>query len=677
MALSALLPWGLALGALAILPIVAHLSKQVPRDRRAFGAMLLAERLTQRLRRRRRFKDPLLLLFRVLLMLALALAAAGLEYRYQGEIPTYGGSSRVVVVVDSSLSMSLTDAGASLLSRARSGAEQALDELPLGAQVGLVTYGNEARRLTPELTDDIASVRARVGGIESQGGASNLSAALHEARELLAGEPGTVLLFSDEAGPDHVRGAQAELALLVEGGGVVIPRPVLADPPRNVAVTGAEYGEGIEGGQVSVQVANYGPEPVEVACEVVLPDGAAVPIFVEVAAGSEATERTTVPREALGGVGRVSCEDPDLPFDNAAYFHLPRVGASRVLVVDGDPGDTPVASEVYFLERALAPWGGSRTGVRPDVVSPAGLTSLDPEVHRVVFLANVSDPRPFAAELMRFVREGGNLVITGGSNITAERYEAALAPILPAPIRGPRALATTGEPGVPLELPDLRHDLFAPFSRTGRSLFSNIRTHRVLTVDAYRESDDVQTLLRWEGGNPALIEREVGNGRVLLWTGSVDLSWGNFPLQAAFMPLMQRIVAYLGGESGGTAARFDGFVGETVRVPLPDTAEQPDVLGPTGERIRSRIEAGSVVFTPSVSGAYALSVADAPPLAWVAVNVPASESDVRVYDTVAATEAELEPELFTQRIDLSPWFLGLGFLFLGLQTLLSLRRSSP
>ena len=53
-------------------------------------------------------------------------------------------------------------------------------------------------------------------------------------------------------------------------------------------------------------------------------------------------------------------EDAHLELDDTRYFHLPRVGASRVMVVDGDPGATAMASEVYFLERALAPWGGSR-----------------------------------------------------------------------------------------------------------------------------------------------------------------------------------------------------------------------------------------------------------------------------------------------------------------------------
>ena len=126
-------------------------------------------------------------------------------------------------------------------------------------------------------------------------------------------------------------------------------------------------------------------------------------------------------------MGVATCEDPDLPQDDARWFHLPRVGASRVLVVDGDPGDTPIRSEVYFLERALAPWGTGKGGLSIDVTTPAGLRELDPQRHRVVFLANVADPRPFGPLLVDFVRKGGNLVISGGNNVTADRYNAALA----------------------------------------------------------------------------------------------------------------------------------------------------------------------------------------------------------------------------------------------------------
>jgi hypothetical protein len=547
--------------------------------------------------------------------------------------------------------------------------------MPPGTLVGLVFYAKNAERLSPVLTTDHQQIRSRIVDIQPSWGSSNLRAALLDARRLLGGEAGELLVFSDEAGPSMVPSARDELERLVDQGSTVIPRSIRADPPRNIAVTSARYGDGIEGGQVVVRVTNFGTDPMEIPCEVSLPDGANIPVFVDLPPEGEAEVRITVPKEALGGVGSATCEDPDLARDDVRYFHLPRVGASRVLVVDGDPGDTPIRSEVYFLERALAPWGGLKTGVMPDVITPSGLLDLDADTHRVIFLNNVADPRPFGPRLTEFVRQGGALVVTGGDNVTADRYNAALGTVLPAGIRAVRALADPAELGTPLDLPDVEHPLFAPFARAGRAGFSRVTAHRVLTLQPYNEGGEVNTLLRYQGGIPALVERQLGSGRVLIWTGTMDLGWGNLPLQAVFMPLVQQLVGYLGGESGSATRRFEAVVDERVSIELPDLALEPDVVGPDGDLVRSRIEGSQLVFVPDEAGSYEIRIESAPPLAFVAVNVDPAESDVRRTHSLAAMEAEIKPELFLRHIALGPWLLGLAFAMFLLQAVLAAFRS--
>lgn len=674
MSLSLLAPAALGLALLGALPLIAHMARQRPRDRQAFGAMLLLQRVVKRLRRRRRLKDPLLLALRLLAMLLVVLGSVSPRLSWPGDQPALGGSGRVVVIVDRSLSMSLQDGGSTLLARARDQAAQTVRDLPEGTLAAAVAFDSEAERLVPSLTADHGRILERIDALQPSSGTSDLRGALLEARQLLGGEPGEVLVYSDQAGPRMVGEAVPELEALLQAGSSVIPVLVAGDPPRNVAITRASYGEGIEGGQVTVRITNFGPDPIEVPCEVILPDGARIPIFADLPPQGEAEEQVTVPREALGGVGRATCEDPDLALDDSRYFHLPRVGASRVMVVDGDPGDTPVLSEVYFLERALAPWGGVRTGVTPDVVPPAGLGHLDPERHRVVFLANVSDPRPHGPRLVEFVRKGGALVMAAGDNITAERYNAALGSVLPSPVRRARDLADPGEQGVSLALPDLEHALFTPFARTGRGGFGRVRAHRVLTLEPYDDSSEVHTLLRFEGGVPALIERQVGQGRVLLWTGSLDLAWSNLPLQSVFMPLVQRMVGWLGGEAGGGAARFEATAGELVSLPLPEMVLAAEIIGPSGAPVRSRVEASRLLFIPPEAGAYAMRIEDAPPLVWVAVNTPPHESDTRAYESLAAVERELVPELFLRHARLGPWATGIGLILLVFQALIALWR---
>jgi len=674
MGLTLLTPLALALGALLALPIVAHMARQTPRDRHEFGAMLLLQRVVKRLRRRRRIKDWILLLMRAFAVLAVVIAVSGPEFSYPGGVPEFGGSGRVVVVVDRSMSMSLQDGGSTLLQRAREQSIAVVRDLPEGALVGVVVFGTEADRLTPNLTGDHGRAILRLEEVQPSHGTSNLRAALLEARKLLGGEPGEVLLYTDEAGPRMVSEAADEIERLVAGGSSVIPRVVQADPPRNVAVTSAVYGDGLEGGQVTVRLANFGPDPIEVACEVTLPDGAAIPIFSDIPPFGESEERITIPLEASGGVGKVLCDDPDLRADDARYFHLPRVGASRVLVVDGDPGDTPTRSEIYFLERALAPWGGGKSGVTIDVTTPGGLMELDPDQHRVVFLSNVSDPRPFGPRLTEFVRKGGNLVITAGDNVTADRYNAALGGVLPSAFRKPRSVADTGEKGVPVALPDLTNAMFAPFSKAGRGGFSRVRAHTLLTLEPYTDiPGEVETLLAYENGMPALVERRIGAGRVVVWTGTIDLGWGNLPLQAVFMPMMQRLVTYLGGDAGGGSKRVTGIVADVIAIDLPDLVLDLEVEGPDGQLVPSRIEGSKLLFTPRQPGAYEVRADSAATLAWVAINGDPDESDVRAYGSVAGVEGELKPELLERRVDLGRGFFGFGLLLLVGQALLALR----
>ena len=141
MSLSLLVPLSLALGALLVGPLLAHLARQKPVQRIPFGAMILLRRLVKRVRRQRRVRDPLLLLLRLLVVLALVLAATQPRLTWEGDVPEAGRSGRVVFVIDNSLSMAQFDQGQTLFSKAREAALEQLDNLPIGAQVAVVSMG--------------------------------------------------------------------------------------------------------------------------------------------------------------------------------------------------------------------------------------------------------------------------------------------------------------------------------------------------------------------------------------------------------------------------------------------------------------------------------------------------------------------------------------------------------
>jgi hypothetical protein len=694
-----------SLGLLVLLagPVLAHMIRQRPSERQAFGAMMLLRRMLRRTRRRRRVQDRLLLLLRLAALLLLVLAVARPELRLPDQRPRAGASGRLVVVVDNSLSMGLrsgspgSPSGPTLLARAREQALGLVASLPEGVRLGVVaTAGGAggAQPLQAGLDADHAAGRAALEALELSADATDLAGALRHARAMLAGEPGEVVVFSDEAGPGTVAGAAVEIERLLARGVRVEPRPLRHDPPSNVVVRGVAYGEGVEGGSLRATIAGYGPRAEEVLVTAVLPDDSRISAFATVppcTAALRAQEQDddpacrevevvfTVPPEVPGGVARVQVDDGVLAADDAFYFHLPRVGASRVLVVDGDPGPSPIRSEVYFLERALAPWGRLGTGITPEITAPAGLGRLDPDQHRVVFLANVGDPRPLADSLSSFVRGGGGLVISAGDNMAIERYNGALAGLLPATLRSPRNLVDLdASGGVGLAPPQAgESDLFAPFVRQGRGAFGRIYQRRLLVLEDLEEGDEVTVHARLDNGLPFLVERRVGRGKVLLLTGSVDLAWGNLPLQAAFLPMIQRIVAWLGAETSGSSARFEGTVGRAVEIELPAPELEPTVLDPNGDAVAVRHLPGRVVFLPRLPGAYTLSLPGSPPLAQVAVNTPPAESDVLRYDELSALEADLTPAALQRRVGLGAGALGLALLLLLLQAVLARTPESP
>ena len=645
-----------ALGLLVLLagPLVAHLARRRPTDDRPYGAMLLLLRLAELQRRRQRVQDLPLLILRLIALLCVVLAVTGPELRYPGDARSAASGGPVVFLLDNSLSMDLRAGGVgdeTLFSAARAALEQRILALPEGTPAAVVSFGGAAAPLGPGLTSDHGALIAALGGVRQGYGGTDLVGGLRVGRRLLEGRGGTLVVLTDEAGPVAVDAARGELDLLARQEVGLEPVLFESSTPGNLSIAEAEYGDGLEGGTVRLLLVNHGAAAAEVPLVVSLPGGTEITTFVEVPAGGTAEERVTVPRSNEGGVGIARLSDPLLPADDTFAFHLPRVGASRVLVVDGDPGMTAAASEVYFLERALAPWGPSgaaRGGVLPEITTPSGIAALDPDVHRVVFMANVSDPAPLLGALAPFVQAGGGLVISLGSNVRAEDYNAGLAGLLPARLTAPVALGGDDR-GAPTALPDTSLPLFKPFSRGGRSSFGAARWRRAFGVEL--DGAGATVLLSTEAGAPLLIERKVGRGRVLLFTSTLDLDWGDLCLQAAFMPLVQRLVGQLGGESGGAGDRLVARVGEPLSIPVGASAEEVSVTGPQGMVAAQRAGEG-LRFTPDRPGAYAVELPGAPPLAWVAVNTDPVESDLRRGPGLLAVAAEVAPEAFLVRLEL-------------------------
>ena len=186
---------------------------------------------------------------------------------------------------------------------------------------------------------------------------------------------------------------------------------------------------------------------------------------------------------------------------------------------------------------------------------------------------------------------------------------------------------------------------------------------------------DTKVLLSLENGMPLLLEKKVGKGRVLLLLSTVDHAWGNLPLQSIFMPVVQRVVTYLGGASSLGGMRKVATIGELVEIDLPEGSTEMVLEGPKGS-VGLRYSKGKALFRPMHAGPYLLRSSGAPPIAQIAVNYPPEESDIRVSDELLAVASEVVPDRYIQKAALSPWLIWIALGLFLLQAALSFSRRS-
>src|SRR6185369_3586916 len=51
---------------------------------------------------------------------------------------------------------------------------------------------------------------------------------------------------------------------------------------------------------------------------------------------------------------------------------------------------------------------------------------------------------------------------------------------------------------------------------------------------------------RFDDGSPAMVERNVGSGKLVLWASSLDKYWTNLPLQPVFLPFVHQLGRHVG-----------------------------------------------------------------------------------------------------------------------------------
>ncbi|MCS6912154.1 MAG: BatA domain-containing protein [Myxococcota bacterium] len=672
-----LAPAFVAFTAVAVLPVLIHLVGRSRARIRPFPAMDFLLAGHRHVARRTRVRQLLLLLLRAAIMATVPLCLAKPFVEARSDLPPQvSGAQSAVLLLDDSLTMGYRLGGTTLLQRAKTRAARILSALGSHAEVALVLGSQGAAAPVPELTGDRSRLLRALSAVTPSYRPADLPGAMRRAAQILQGAQRRgrrIYLLS------HLSARSLEPGLAPPPGVEVVPVDVAEGQPLpNRAVVDLHVEPapslGPAGVRIQAEVYNAADQPVRDLPVTLLVDGRPVARgLLDLPAQGRAVKRfyhvLSRPPAGGGDAARapetgaglhdvtVEIEGDGLPADDRRHLRVEVQRRLRVLLIDGDPRTLRRNDEVFYLEMALHP------GEREDHALEVLTTTVDELPARplsdfdAVFLCNVraqeAQRGPLVRLLLDYVRGGGGLFITVGSNVEPEAYNTAFAELLPQPLAGTRTTgpvrgpdedseAAPGGPGERLERMDRHHPLLQPFlsGHAAESLLAARFFRYMLLRPTPRGAEAAaSTVLGYESGAPALLERPLDKGRVLLLTSTIDRDWNDLPIQPAFLPLVQQAVRYLAG-SPLREPEPPALVGQRQEIKLRPDDTRVEVTLPSGRKRlfeRERLQGRKhLSFTETDEpGPFRVAVAGEDrvlrprPTEFFVVNVDVSQSDLR------------------------------------------------
>ncbi|MDQ2899284.1 MAG: BatA domain-containing protein [Acidobacteriota bacterium] len=558
-------PWFLAGLAAVGLPIYVHLLRKHKTTPLPFSSLMFFERRTQSSIKHRRLQYLLLFALRTLFVILLVLAFAR-PFLESSTVVAARGGRLIEICVDDSFSMRQGDRFA----RAKKDALATLDGMRAADRAQIIAFDREARLLT-EMTSDGSALRGAVNSIEPGDGASSYAELVRTAGQT-PGPPREMHIFSDmqktsmpssfsdlqlKEGTKLVPHAEASQSIpnfFVES--VHAPRHVY-DPKRvRMRATVAGHGNAMATRRVSLVVNGKTLETKPVA---VPPDGRGSVEFLSM--------------DATYGLnkGEVRIDSADaFPQDDHFYFSAERSDPRPALFVH-DARDT--RSLIYF-RTALESSNEPAFKLEPVVTEQSA--NLVPSKYAFVVLSDTGSlPAKFDEALRDYVQKGGSVLIALGKTTSGLRR----VPVADLAITGERYASPEGQRFQSAAYLDSLHPAIRRAQRwEGVKFFQAVKVDPGGSRVAAKLSDDT----------PLLIDKPIGDGRVLVFASTFDNLANDFPLHVAFVPFIEQTSHYLGGLDD-TPANY--AVGSYVDLrSAREKGGAVEVIGPDGQRALSLSE---------------------------------------------------------------------------------------
>ena len=675
----------IGLGALAA-PVIIHMIQRERQEVVEFPSLMFVRRIPFHSFRRQRIRHWLLLLLRCAALVLLLAAFARPFFRTPPVAAAASGAREVVILVDRSYSMAYADRW----EQAQVAASDVVGGLTGGDRATVVFFDSGAQ-VGPRSMTDRAGLRALVSAAEPGAGTTRFGPALKLAEGIF--EDSSLPRLEAVLISDFQRtGLESAAGIRFPPGTVLTPIRVGDGRQANAGVAGVsfqrEYFSGRERVAVAARVANRGEQPVaglEVTLEL---DGREVErLTTDVPPrGSSTVDYAPVTLGAAPLTGSVRIAGDALPTDDVFHFVVAPGQVVRVLLVGHDRAAPEAA---LYLARALGI--GSTPAFDVAATTLAGFDPSDLDGAHVVVL-NDTPPPPGAGgqALRRFVDGGGGLLIVAGERSVWPPGDELLPGALGAP--GDRA----GRGGA-IGFIDYSHPVFELFGAPRSGDMTTARFFRYRPVEPHAAAT---VPARFDDGRPALAERRVGGGVVLLWASTLDNFWNDLAVKPVYLPFVHRMTQHLASYTPPAAWRTAGQVldlaGQRGLLAAAGLADAELVaVSPSGRRLPVSGGARAGFLALDEQGVYEVRDATTPggrPLT-LAVNVDLAESDLTPADPEelvgavtgraggdrAAAEAaparSFSPQDLERRQDVWWYLLVAAFLLFAAETVVSNRLS--
>ena len=592
-----------------VVPIVLHLIMRQQPKHLEFPALRFIQRREQANRRQVRLRHWLLLALRCALLGLLALALARPSIVGSGVLDQEAPVA-AALVFDTNPRMQYRQGNQTRLDVAREVADWLLPQLPADSDVAVV----DSRSASAAFSVDLGAARQRIERLNADQMAQPLSLALESALALVneSEKPRKeIYVFTDLSraawSADAMRAFQRQLDAAAEVGVYLID--VGVKDPTNVGL-----GELRLSGQVlsrnsplriECDLTHVGPAE-QRTVELYLVDPATNQPSIRSRAAftlkPNETQRTDFRLRGLKpgfhqGYLKLVGED-SMACDDTRWFSVEVRPAWRILIAAPDDASRTADEYALFLSEALAPYSMRIKGEAAfecDVVTTEQLAGASLDQYGAVC---VLDPRPLEPDvwqkLQAFAAEGGGVAIALGRNAApVDSFNQPLAQeLLPGTlVRQWRASEAYLAPE------NYQHPLLQKFrSLAGAVPWESFPVFRHWQLGQLAEGSAV--VLRYSNGQPAIIERPLGKGRVLTLTTPISDpasrrdTWNLLPTGEQpwpFVMLANELALYL---VGGGEQRLNYLTGDTAVIHLGADRRFPiySLTTPRGDQIRTPVD---------------------------------------------------------------------------------------